>query len=146
MFSKKEKSFHEDMRREGDFKVGSDRNFGIVFAVAFGLIAAFSWLRGGQNWILWSIGSSIFVSLAILYPRSLTPLNRVWMKLGIVLFHITNPIMLAFLYYACITPIGIAMRLMGKDLLNLKSDPASKTYWILRKPPGPDPESLKNQY
>ena len=68
------------------------------------------------------------------------------MKFGLLLAAIISPVMLGLVFYLCITPIGFLMRLFGKDPLRLRLEPEADTYWIRREPPGPPPESLKNQF
>ena len=59
---------------------------------------------------------------------------------------VANPIIMAFLFLTTVVPIGLVMRLAGKDLLLLKLDPKAESYWIERKPPGPAPETIRNQF
>jgi len=68
------------------------------------------------------------------------------MKLGDILHRIASPIALAILFYGVVTPTGLLMRLFGKDPLRLRFDREAKSYWIAREPPGPAPESLKDQF
>ena len=137
---------HEPLRREDTFKTATDRNFGVVFAVVFGLIGLLIWWRSGHHWVWWLGGSAFFAGVALVAPRILAPLNWVWTKFGLLLFHIVSPIMLAVLFYVCIAPIGVILRFMKKDLLRLHYDPSADSYWIKRDPPGPAPDSLKNQF
>jgi hypothetical protein len=137
---------HEIQSREEVIKGSSDRSFGIVFAVFFALVAAISWYSGGAHWTWWLTGSVLFALVALVYPRVLGPLNRLWMKFGLLLAAVISPIMLGIIFYLCITPIGYLMRLLGKDPMRLRFDSQADTYWIKREPPGPPPESLKNQF
>ena len=82
----------------------------------------------------------------LVYPKILRPLNIIWFKIGACIFKITNPIIMGMLFFTTIVPMGLFMRLMGKNLLALKKEPTAKTYWIVRDPPGPDPDSMKNQF
>lgn len=137
---------HELHLREERIEGSSDKGFGQVFAVVFALVAAFSWWFNGKFWPYWLAGSAVFLILAYVYPKILGPLNRVWMKFGFLLSIIFSPIMMGIIYYLVVTPIGLLLRLSGKDLLSLKWDRSAKSYWINRDPPGPEPESLKNQF
>ena len=127
-------------------KTSSDRSFGIVFAVVFALIGLWPFLFGGMvRW--WSLAiAAVFAVLAAIRPELLAPLNRLWTKLGLLLNSIVSPIVMGLLFYLIITPFALFMRLTGKDLLHLKHDPKAQSYWILREPPGPSPETIKNQY
>ena len=137
---------HEDLAREQHIEGSSDRSFGLVFAAVFLIIAAFPLFYGeGIRW--GSVGvAGIFALLALLRPTLLSLLNRLWMKFGLLLGKIVSPIALGILFYLVITPIGIVIRLSGKDPLRLKFMPEADTYWILREPPGPEPGSLSKQF
>ena len=83
---------------------------------------------------------------ALLRPALLNPLNRIWLKFGLLLHRIVNPVIMALLFYGTVLPTGLVMRAMGKDLLRLKREPDADSYWILRAPPGPAPETMKDQF
>jgi hypothetical protein len=137
---------HEALNREEKVQGSSNRSFGVVFAVVFAIIALLPLLHGGGV-RLWSLGmAALFVILALAIPQVLAPLNRLWLKLGLLLHKIVNPVVLGIMFYLVITPTGLLMRLFGKDPLRLKRDPAAATYWIERTPPGPKPESLGDQF
>ena len=78
--------------------------------------------------------------------ESLALLNQWWTKFGALLHQIVSPIALGILFFLVITPIALLMRILGKDSLRMRLDPEAKTYWIKRDPPGPDADSLKNQF
>ena len=137
---------HEDYSREEEVKAGSDRSFGLVFAGFFAILAALSLWRHSQGWHYTLPLAAIFLVVALTYPRVLGPLNRLWLKFGLLLYKVMNPIVLGLLFFVTIMPIGLVMRAMGKDFLRLKRDPDAKTYWIARTPPGPPPQSMKNQF
>src|SRR5262249_38130690 len=110
-------------------------------------------LIGGVPWILghglrlWAlVVAAVFLAAALLYPRILTPLNRLWFKLGLLLHEIINPVIMALIFYGAVLPTALAVRAFGKDLLRLKRDDAASSYWIERDPPGPAPESMKRQF
>jgi len=137
---------HEDYSREQAVEGSSNTAFGITFAVVFGLIALWPLLHGAAP-LWWSIGVAVaFVAVTLAKPALLAPLNRQWMKLGILLGRIVAPVALAILFYGVFTPIGAVMRLAGKDPLRLKRDPGSPSYWLPRQPPGPAPDSLDQQF
>jgi hypothetical protein len=124
----------------------SDRVFGLVFAGFFALIGLLPLLKLStpHTWPL--LVSALFLSVGLLAPSLLAPLNLVWTKLGHLLHRIVHPVILALLFFAAVTPTGLIMRLVGADPLRLKLDRTAKTYWIEREPPGPSPDSIKNQY
>lgn len=124
----------------------TDRAFGLVFTVVFSLIAFFP-LINGQAIRYWALLiAAAFLMAALIFPKILSPLNRIWTKFGMLLHHIVNPIVLGILFFAVITPIALLMRARGKDLLRMRLDKAANSYWIEREPAGPDAESLNKQF
>ena len=139
--------FHEDYGRAEEVKASSDRGFGLVFAAVFAIVALWP-LTGEDGAIrLWSVAiAAAFLAIALLRPRLLAPLNGVWTRFGLLLHRVVNPIVMAVLFYLTVTPTALIMSALGKDLLRLKRDPAAKSYWIERKPPGPAPDTMSNQF
>jgi hypothetical protein len=137
---------HEDFAREEDVKTSSERVFGFVFAAVFLIIGLLPLLHGNMV-RLWSLGvAAVFLALALAVPKTLAPLNRLWMKFGMLLHAVVNPVVMAFLFFSTVTPIALILRALGKDPLHLKFDPAAKTYWIDRTPPGPAPDTMPRQF
>ena len=125
-----------------DIKISSNRSFGIVFFVVFILVALYPLIYSGEIRI-WSIVLSlIFLILGLLNSKILTPLNKIWFKFGIILGKIVSPIIMGVIFFLVVTPIGLLMRLLGKDLLNLKYN-KNKSYWIEKKGPK---SKMKNQF
>ena len=113
-------------------KISSNRSFGIVFFIVFFLISIWP-LLDEQSLRIWSlVVSSIFLVLGLLNSKLLTPLNLVWTKFGELLGKIISPIVMGIVYFAIITPMGIFMRLIRKDLLKTKLT-NNNSYWIKRK-------------
>jgi hypothetical protein len=137
---------HEILAREEKITLGSERSFAIVISVALALISSINWWYGGTVWRWLGAIAVIFIVLGFLYPAALKPLNWLWFKFGLLLHAIVNPIIMGLLFYVTVLPTGLVMRAMGKDLLRLKPDPDSDSYWIARKPPGPAPETMKDQF
>ena len=125
---------------------GSDRSFGVVFAVVFFIIGIWPALWGHlPRW--WALAvAAAFLAVALLVPRVLAPLNRIWFRLGLLLHHVVNPIIMGVVYYLAVVPMGLLLKARGKDLLRLKRDPNAESYWIVRDPPGPAPGSMKQQF
>ena len=123
-------------------KLPTNRNFGIVFFVVFLIIAI--WPILNENDIkLWSlIISLIFLILGIANSKLLTPLNKIWFKFGIFLGNFIAPIVMGFIYFVVVTPTGLIMKALGKDLLNLKKN-NKETYWIKKDNSN---NNLKNQF
>ena len=112
-------------------KAGSNRSFGIVFFVVFLLISLWP-LIDGQSLRIWSaVISLIFLFLGLLNSKALTPLNFLWMKLGETLGKVVAPIVMGLIYFFVVTPIGLFMRLIGKDLLKQKFS-KNNSYWLKR--------------
>ena len=125
-----------------EIKINSNRSFGIVFFVVF-LLIAFYPLFQGNDLRIWSlIISLIFLTLGLLNSKILSPLNKMWFKLGLFLGKIISPLIMGIIFFIVVTPIGIIMRLFNKDLLNLKYN-KEKSYWI--KKMGPK-SKMKNQF
>lgn len=137
---------HESFDRQEPLKTSSDRVFGLVFAVFFLIVCMYPLLKGGSmRW--WAAGlSAAFLIAAMTVPRALAPLNRLWMRFGLVMHRIVNPILLGIMFFLVVTPIGLIMRALGKDPLRLRQDTGVETYWIPREPPGPPPDSLERQF
>ena len=121
------------MLHDSKIQIGSNRNFGLVFFIVFLLIAIWPLLDGGIIRI-WSLSISIiFLILGLINSKILTPLNKIWFKFGLFLGSIISPIVMGVVFFLVITPIGIFMKLLGKDLLNNKYDNKKKSYWIDRE-------------
>ena len=120
------------MKAESKIKISSNRSFGLVFFVVF-LIVALWPLKSGEDIRIWSLALSIiFFSLGILNSKLLTPLNKLWFKFGILLGSIVSPIVMGIVFFLVVTPMGIIMRLLGKDLLKTNKIKNASSYWIKR--------------
>ena len=125
-----------------DIKIGSNRSFGIVFFVVFLIIGLWPLINNGdiRNWSV--IISAIFLVLGLLNSKVLTPLNKAWFKFGIFLGNFIAPIVMAIVYFLVVTPIGILMKIVKKDLINLRKN-NNKSYWIEKNE---IKSSMKNQF
>ena len=123
-------------------KLPSNRNFGIVFSIVFLIISL--WPLLSQNDIrIWSlIISGIFLVLGLINSKLLLPLNKIWFKFGLILGNFIAPIVMGIVYFMVVTPTGLIMRVLGKDLLNLKKN-NKDNYWIEKDNSNND---LKNQF
>lgn len=139
-------ALHENLGGHEKLEVGSDRSFGFVFTAFFAVVGLFPLLRGGEPRLWALIASGAFLLVALVLPRVLHPLNIVWMMFGALLGRIVAPIVLGLLFFLTVTPMALVMRAMGKDHLRLKWSKDEESYWIERTPPGPAPESMKNQF
>ena len=125
-----------------DIKIGSNRSFGIVFSIVFLLIAIYPLINseGLRAWSL--IIAIIFLVLGLINSKILTPLNKLWFKFGILLGRMVSPIIMGIIFFLVVTPIALIMRIIGKDLLNLKFN-KEKSYWIEKTGPK---SKMKNQF
>ena len=123
-------------------KIGSNKSFGIVFSIVFLVIAFWPMLNGNEiNY--WSLAISItFLILGLTNSKILTPLNKIWFKFGILLGNVIAPIVMGIIFFLIVTPISIIMKLLGKDLLNLKKN-NNNSYWIEKNN---QKSKMKNQY
>ena len=103
-----------------EIKLGSNRSFGIVFFIVFVLVATYPLLNQGEVRIWSLIISFVFLFLGLLNSKILTPLNKLWFKFGLFLGKIISPIIMGVIFFLVVTPIGLLMRLFGKDVINLK--------------------------
>ena len=137
---------HEDLTREHEVSGSSNRSFGFVMAGACFIFGLSKFVRGAGpiRWFL--VGPGIgFLVLALAAPALLGPLNKLWTKFGLLLGKITTPIVLFVFFLFILTPMALLMRLLGKDPLKLRRS-SEKSYWIERSPPGPAPNSLRQQF
>ena len=125
-----------------NIKIGSNRSFGIVFFIVFLLISLYP-LINSQDIRLWSLFVSfVFLFLGLINSKILNPLNKLWFKLGMFLGKIISPIIMGIIFFLVVTPTGLIMRILGKDLLNLKYN-KKQSYWIEKKGPK---SKMKNQF
>ena len=137
---------HERLVSEDGSRGSSDRAFGLVFVAVFAIVGLWP-LTGAGPVRIWALGvAAAFLLAAAARPKLLSPLNRLWARLGLFLHHMANFVVLALIFYLVITPIGFARRSLGKDPLKLRFEPAARSYWIERQPPGPAPDSIKRQF
>ena len=127
---------------KNDIKMSSNRSFGVVFFLFFLIVSIFPLLNNG-NIKVWSIILAVtFLILGILNSVILTPLNKIWFKFGILLGNVISPIVMGIVFFAVVTPTGLIMRILGKNLLSLKKD-NKKSYWVEKSP---IKSKMKNQF
>jgi saxitoxin biosynthesis operon SxtJ-like protein len=102
----------------------------LTFAAAFAALGAISLWRGRGHGA-WELAVAVgFLTVAAFAPGTLGPLNRAWAWVGRALNRVVSPFLILVLFYGVVTPIGLAMRAVGKDPLRLRRDPHSSSYWI----------------
>jgi hypothetical protein len=127
-------------------KPGSDRSFGIVFAAVFAVIGLLPLFTAGyvRAWAL--AVSAAFLAAAVVRPSVLAPLNRFWLRVGLLLNRIVSPVALFIVYCVAVLPTALVLRALGKDPLRRHLDAQVKSYWIERTPPGRSDAQMKKQF
>jgi hypothetical protein len=144
--SKTNWSVHEVFSRDEEVVAGSDRSFGLVMAAVLVVVTLPNAWHSGRLWP-WTGGlAALLLAAAWLRPSVLHRLNLLWLRFGLLLHKVVNPIVMALLFYGTVFPTGLVMRMMGRDLLRLKREPGAESYWIVRKPPGPSAETMGDQF
>jgi hypothetical protein len=123
-------SSHETLWRPDEAPVSSNRSFGLTFAAVFAALGAISLWRGLERGT-WELGLAVaLLAIAGFAPGVLAPLNRAWTWIGRGLNRVVSPLLIIVLFYGVVTPVGLAMRAVGKDPLRRRRDPRSSSYWI----------------
>ena len=125
-----------------EIKIGTNKSFGIVFFIVFLFISIYPLLNNGELRIWSLIIAMIFLVLGLINSKFLTPLNKLWFKFGLLLGKVVSPLIMGIIFFLVVTPIALIMKIIGKDLLNLKFN-KDKTYWIEKKGPK---GNMKNQF
>ena len=125
-----------------EIKIGSNKSFGIVFFIVFLLIAIYPLINNGELRIWSLVVAIIFFILGLINSKVLTPLNKLWFKFGLLLGKIVSPLIMGIIFFFVVTPTAFIVRIIGKDLLNLKFN-NKKTYWIEKTGPK---SKMKNQF
>ena len=128
--------------RNTEIKIGSNKSFGIVFFIVFLLVALYPLINNGDLRIWSFIIAIIFLILGLINSKVLTPLNKFWFKLGLLLGKVISPLIMGIIFFLVVTPTALIMRIIGKDLLNLKFN-NKKSYWIEKTGPK---SKMKNQF
>ena len=137
---------HEDFSRAQDIKASSNRSFGVVITIVLLVVGLWPLVSGEalRRWPL--IAAAVVLLLTLVAPALLRIPNRLWLRFGLLLNRFISPVVLAFLFYVVVTPMGVLMRRFAKDNLRLRRNDTDESYWITRDPPGPKPDSLSNQF
>ncbi|MEO5350594.1 MAG: SxtJ family membrane protein [Magnetococcus sp. YQC-3] len=142
--------FEENMTRTNgapEAVAGMDRRFGGLMVGVFALLAAWPWLTSGEEPRLWSAGIALlFLLLTLSRSRLLRRLLHLWLHLGQFLQRLTTPLLMAILFFAVVTPIALLLRGMGRHPLQRLWQPDLPSYWQVRTPPGPTPESMREPF
>ncbi len=125
-----------------EIKISSNRSFGLVFFIFFLIIAIYPIIYDDSLRVWSLIISFVFLILGLINSKILAPLNKIWFKFGLLLGRIVSPVIMGIIFFLVVTPIALIMKIIGKDLLNLKFN-KGKTYWIEKNGPK---SSMKNQF
>ncbi len=139
-------STHEDFRREEQIEGSSNRVFGLVIATVLAIVALWPLTNGAVPNAWFGIPAIGLALIALARPAWLAPFNVVWTRFGLMLNKVTNPVVMAAMFYGVITPAGLVMRVLGRNPMRRRFDRAAGSYWVERNPPGPSADSMKNQY
>jgi predicted ferric reductase len=124
-------------------KISSNKSFGLTFFIVFLIIAIWPILNNGEFRIWSIILSFVFLILGLINSKLLSPLNILWFKFGIMLGAIVAPVVMGIVFFVVVTPTGITMKLLGKDLLGKKYNKKKESYWVVEKKIN---NSMKNQF
>jgi hypothetical protein len=123
------------------------RRFGLLVGGVFALLTLWFWFRGRDFWWWCLIPAVPLLLLGAVYPRSLRLVYLGWMSLALILGLVVSTILLTIFFYLVITPMGLVARLVGKDFLSLKLNPAESSYWIRREQKAErNPSEYERQY
>jgi Saxitoxin biosynthesis operon protein SxtJ len=139
-------NWHESLEDEGPAAGSSDRSFGLLFGAVSGAAAVLAAWKGRSSAFGWGAVAVVFLAAALLAPALLGPLNRGWRRLALLLSKVTTPIVMGVLFFVVLTPVGIIMRLTGKDPLRLRFERDSPSYWLGRITLGDRQTSMTKQF
>ena len=139
---------HETRGVRDDVRAPSERSFGVTFACVFALVSGWILYRHGvgPGSVLAAALAVGFLGTALVAPALLGPLNRVWLRFGLLLHAVVNPLILGVLFFIVFTPMGLVTRLFGADLLRLRKKAEGESYWIIRSEEKVAPSSMTNQF
>jgi len=127
-------------------QIPPDRHFGALFTGVFAVLAVVNYFRGGRAYLWLAALCVVFGIVTLARPKLLRPINILWMRFASLLHRIVSPVVLGVIFYVVITPVGLVQRLSGRDALRRRPNPRARSYWLPRAPPGPPPDSFKNQF
>ena len=140
-------SLHERLEDDSQQQGPSNRNFGFTVGGVVLLIAAYSFYKAGSGWFVYVAAGTggVLVTLAAIAPALLTVPNRLWMRLGHLLFRVVNPVVMVLMYAVCFIPVGLVLRLVGYDPLKRRIDATAASYWI-EKEASETGQPMKDQF
>ncbi len=127
-------------------KLPSNSTFGYFFGLVFISLSVYFYFQNNNLFIFFFSLSSIIIIVTLLFPKLLLPFNFLWMKFGILLGKIINPVIFGIIFFFMITPVGLVRKLIGADELQIKNNDNRDSFWIKRKEPNIKNDSFYNQY
>jgi hypothetical protein len=138
---------HEDFSRSHAVQASGLRAFGVVFVVAFALVGLWPLASRGEVRVWALVVAAVLAAVTLVAPALLALPNRLWMKVGALMHRIVSPVVLAFMFYVVVTPVGLLKRALSRgDFTWRRGGGGAETYWKRRDPPGPKPDSLHHQF
>jgi Saxitoxin biosynthesis operon protein SxtJ len=144
--TRSDENWHESLHSEAPTAGSSDRGFGLLFAALTGAMAALAVWKGRSSALGWAVVAVGFFAVALAAPALLGPLNRGWRWLALQLSKLTTPLVMGLLFFVVIAPVGVMMRLTGKDPLRLRFERESPSYWLARPSQGDRQTSMTRQF
>ena len=144
--ARSDENWHESLHSEGPEAGSSDRAFGLLFAALAGATAALAVWKGRSSALGWAVVATGLFAVALLAPPLLGPLNRTWRWLALQLSKLTTPLVMGLLFFVVIAPVGLMIRLAGKDPLRLRFERESPSYWLARPSQGDRQTSMTRQF
>ena len=132
--------------QHGINKLPSEKSFGLFFGTILFIIFAWQVIFHHVFPLSILLAAAILGIIAVTVPTLLRPFNIGWFYVGKTLHKITNPLIMAIIFFGVLTPLGALRRWIGKETLEKKYNPGIRSYWIARIPPGPAPDSLSDQF
>jgi hypothetical protein len=126
-------------------KMASSRSFGLLLCAMCAVVAARVAWRGGVPMVSGGLAAA-FLVIAILVPRVLAPAKRLWLRSAALMKFVVGPVALTLMYALVVVPVGLLMRVFGRDSLSMKLASSTESYWVPREGGGPSAESLKEPY
>lgn len=137
---------HEPINDTSELVIPSERSFGLVFALVFSVWGGLRlWRHHPDGFVLFGV-AAVFAALALFHAAPLRPLNRLWARFGALLHGVVTPVLMGLIFFGALMPMGLLMRLMGKDLLRLRRDAAATSYWLACPDAGARTDTMKDQF
>ena len=132
-----------ELKHKVEVKLGSERGFAVVFAIFFAIVGSWPLISGSTPRFWAFLIALVFLAIGFISPHWLKLPNLWWHKFGLILGMIVAPLVMSLIFVTTMLPIGLLLRLSGKDLLRQQLDPDASSYWIVRED---KPQSMNRQF